>query len=530
MAHIVDDKSEHCIPFILERIKSHRQQYEAKGETPPPFFVGLNGVQGAGKTTLVTTLASTLSSPPHSLPTVVLSIDDLYLPHTQQEALARSHSDNPLVQHRGQPSTHDVKLGTELFSALLNRQSHIKLPSYDKSAFSGRGDRRPENEWETVNTNGQQPVEVVVFEGWCVGFRALSDDEAEQKWKDAKAEYESKGDGYQGQLGKLQLEHVLFVNSKLREYDALTDQFGAFMHIDAEDAQYVYAWRLEQEAALRAAKGTGMTDEQVIKFVNGYYPAYELYTDVLRHGIFNGEKGDAGQIGPSASLQKVLQAAQPLVFYTILQKVDRTKPKKCVLNVATMQAVAVRAFQEQVIRAGTQIKDGKMPKDLAKVLRQYCGAVRDMDYMQEKANNGFDNDPFLLMSSKQIERDMMENHGLMQWVEQRQDLPVALDSKHPGLPGVGRTARIHAAQCQNRRIRRKLNMLSALAGGLALIVPMVIMKLVPGKICSLVTTCSFVFGFAVAIALLSDLRPNEILGVTAAYAAVLVVFVGTTSS
>ncbi|KAK4893570.1 hypothetical protein LTR27_008037 [Elasticomyces elasticus] len=60
---------------------------------------------------------------------------------------------------------------------------------------------------------------------------------------------------------------------------------------DAEDTQYVYAWRQEQEAALRAAKGTGMTVEQVENFVNGYYPAYELYTEVLRNGIFGGDKG-----------------------------------------------------------------------------------------------------------------------------------------------------------------------------------------------------------------------------------------------
>ena len=53
MPEIVDDKSEHCIPFILERLKQHREHYESKGETPPPFFLGLNGVQGAGKTTLV---------------------------------------------------------------------------------------------------------------------------------------------------------------------------------------------------------------------------------------------------------------------------------------------------------------------------------------------------------------------------------------------------------------------------------------------------------------------------------------------
>jgi D-glycerate 3-kinase len=29
-----------------------------------------------------------------------------------------------------------------------------------------------------------------------------------------------------------------------------------------------------------------MTDEQVIKFVDGYYAAYELFTDALRDGIF----------------------------------------------------------------------------------------------------------------------------------------------------------------------------------------------------------------------------------------------------
>lgn len=43
----------------------------------------------------------------------------------------------------------------------------------------------------------------------------------------------------------------------------------AFVHIDAENTTYVYDWRLQQEAALRAVKGTGMTDEQVVNFVNG---------------------------------------------------------------------------------------------------------------------------------------------------------------------------------------------------------------------------------------------------------------------
>ena len=47
---IVDDKSEHVIPFLLKRVEQHQKEH---GESSKPFFLGLNGVQGAGKTTLV---------------------------------------------------------------------------------------------------------------------------------------------------------------------------------------------------------------------------------------------------------------------------------------------------------------------------------------------------------------------------------------------------------------------------------------------------------------------------------------------
>lgn len=38
---------------------------------------------------------------------------------------------------------------------------------------------------------------------------------------------------------------------------------------DAQDLHFVYDWRQEQERTLLAAKGTGMTPEQVTHFVNG---------------------------------------------------------------------------------------------------------------------------------------------------------------------------------------------------------------------------------------------------------------------
>ncbi len=93
----IDDKSPHCIPFILSRLRVHQAQ-----SPNSPFFIGLNGVQGAGKTTLVKALSDTLRKEEH-LETLVCSIDDLYLTHDAQVQLASSHAENPLVQHRGEP-------------------------------------------------------------------------------------------------------------------------------------------------------------------------------------------------------------------------------------------------------------------------------------------------------------------------------------------------------------------------------------------------------------------------------------------
>ena len=72
---------------------------------------------------------------------------------------------------------------------------------------------------------------------------------------------------------------------------------------DAENLHYVYDWRQEQERTLRAAKGIGMTEEQINHFVDGCrwiysgsnarsnqhfldYPSYELFVNPLRDGIF----------------------------------------------------------------------------------------------------------------------------------------------------------------------------------------------------------------------------------------------------
>lgn len=108
-----------------------------------------------------------------------------------------------------------------------------------------------------------------------VGFKALSDEEV-------KCKHSSAPEG--SALKKQKLEDLLFVNEKLREYQVLWDQLEYMLQIDAEEMSYVYDWRLEAEKERRVQKGeaNAMSDEQVKKFVDGYIPAYELYTEGLR--------------------------------------------------------------------------------------------------------------------------------------------------------------------------------------------------------------------------------------------------------
>jgi D-glycerate 3-kinase len=178
-------------------------------------------------------LQETLTSPSYDLTTVVFSIDDLYLPHDEQVALARSHPTNPLVQHRGVPGTHDIRAGAQLLQALARQETDVSLPSYDKSAFSGAGDRRPRSEWTIVNPGGRRPVDVVIMEGWCVGFRALPDEELRSRWRSAheKATSAAGSDEYEGQLGRVKLEDVAFINDSLRAYDDLTDKLAALIYM-----------------------------------------------------------------------------------------------------------------------------------------------------------------------------------------------------------------------------------------------------------------------------------------------------------
>lgn len=144
--------------------------------------------------------------------------------------------------------------------------------------------------------------------------------------------------------------------------------------------------------------------------------------------------------------------------------------------------------------------------------------------MKECALRGYDDDPFILRTSRTLDRDVLKDAGLVPGhLLPSGQLPLAEDAQDPQLRTRGRNINNEIARSRSRVSR----VLLAAAGGLSLIGPMLIMANVLGKVASLVTTCVSMLIFVIFIAFFTELGPNEVLGTTAAYAAVLVVFVGT---
>jgi D-glycerate 3-kinase len=250
-----------------------------------PLFVALQGPQGSGKSYLSARLQTYLQT--HcSLRVIVFSIDDLYLSHQCLTSLAAFHSSNTLWQGRGQPGTHDVDLGVEILSALKTANKRLELPRFDKSLFGGEGDRLPMDGNGTVV---EQPpaVDVVVFEGWCVGFHPISEEELLARWNGVwKREKVKLGLG-KNQTGRL--EDVKAINEKLQGYLKLWNFFDVLVRLRAippansQLSQYaiVYKWRLEQEHDMKARNGgQGLTDAAVKSFVDRYIPGYVFFGDV----------------------------------------------------------------------------------------------------------------------------------------------------------------------------------------------------------------------------------------------------------
>ncbi len=212
------------------------------------LMVGINGPQGSGKSTLTAQLVFLLEK--LGLRAVTVSVDDFYLTHMEQNALAAAHPGNPYLEYRGYPGTHDVALGKHTLKALKESEAGvgIQIPVYDKSQHGGRGDRAPLSAWRKVTG----PFDVLLIEGWMLGFTPQFH-------------------------GSLTDPHLTIVDSKLGAYRAWHDLMDAWLVLKISDPTWVYRWRAEAEANMKVAGKPGLSEAEIKDYIDRFMPAYQSY-------------------------------------------------------------------------------------------------------------------------------------------------------------------------------------------------------------------------------------------------------------
>ncbi|KAI8364484.1 P-loop containing nucleoside triphosphate hydrolase protein [Choanephora cucurbitarum] len=247
---------------ILRHYEAFKEDRERQGLPRQPMMVGLSGCQGSGKTTLCDTLTHLLRESPYRLNVVNFSLDDFYLRHQDQLKLSQTYPDNPLYQQRGQAGSHDIPLAIQTIQHVLRAQEgeKVPIPVYDKSCFGGKGDRLAETDWKYPTG----PFDIVLFEGWMLGFKPLP-------------------------TSLISNTHHQRLNQLLIPYHLqMYPYFDIFIHLSPQQLNQVYQWRLQQEHSLKLTKGQGLSDEAVRLFVDSYMPAYQLYLPRLDQVGFYG--------------------------------------------------------------------------------------------------------------------------------------------------------------------------------------------------------------------------------------------------
>jgi D-glycerate 3-kinase len=323
-----------ALHHILEHYEGFRDFLLSNQKPTKPFHVGFSGCQGSGKTTTCETLATILRQEPYNLSVVVFSLDDLYLTREDQKKLAISNPTNRLLELRGQFGSHDLDLARRLFKDLddAHRQylespttaPAVGIPRYDKSLHHGLGDRLPESQWTKVFA----PFDIIIFEGWSLGFKHLPDATLPEAYRNSP------------EASKFTFEEVSKINDNVKLYeDAIYPHFDIFCHMAPTSLENVYQWRLQQEHSMKATRGVGgMSDQQVRAFVDTYMPAYGLFLpNLTNYGFYHVSQDQAkpyegalrsdGQYSaPLRHLKLVLDLKRRVVYSSRRDEPDRWVP------------------------------------------------------------------------------------------------------------------------------------------------------------------------------------------------------------
>ncbi len=200
-----------------------------KANKKRPYFVGLAGGQGTGKTT-ISSLIRIILTKYFKLKVFRISIDDFY--KTRKERVNLSKKIHPMFLTRGVPGTHDINMMLNFFRKAKSKKfKRLKLPTFNKAT----DDRFNKKNWYDLKNK----PDVIIFEGWCVGAKAEKNDSLMKNINSMERVSDKK---------KIWRKHV---NQQLKsKYKNLYSQLNCLIYLRAKNFSLLQKWRLKQERKL----------------------------------------------------------------------------------------------------------------------------------------------------------------------------------------------------------------------------------------------------------------------------------------
>ena len=217
-----------------------------------PYFVGLAGGQGTGKTT-ISSLIRIILTKYFKLNVFRISIDDFY--KTRKERISLSKKVHPMLLTRGVPGTHDINMILSFFKKVKSKKfKRLKLPTFNKAA----DDRFSKKKWYDL----KKRPDVIIFEGWCVGAKSENNITLKKTINSMEKAKDQK---------HIWRKHV---NDQLKsKYKTLYSQLNCLIYLRAKNFSLLQKWRLKQERKLwikSKVKSKIMSRGDVINFMQTY--------------------------------------------------------------------------------------------------------------------------------------------------------------------------------------------------------------------------------------------------------------------
>ncbi len=199
-----------------------------KADKKRPYFVGLAGGQGTGKTT-ISALIRIILTKYFKLNVFRISIDDFY--KTRKERINLSKRVHPMLLIRGVPGTHDINMMLNFFRKSKSKKfNRLKLPTFNKAIDDRFNKKRWYDLKKTINSL--------------------------EKAKDQKQIWRK------------------YVNNQLKsKYKNLYSQLNCLVYLKAKNFSLLQKWRLKQERKLwvqSKVKSKIMSRGDVLNFMQTY--------------------------------------------------------------------------------------------------------------------------------------------------------------------------------------------------------------------------------------------------------------------